>query len=195
MATLRQGQQWMIDIAHILDAPLPELTTSKSSVRLNQGARVRQQLNRYLSKLKKQRGLSEWLMKFRQHLIDITGRWGADLFVCYDIAGVPPTNNALESRFGRLRRDQRRISGRQYNTATLLDEGPYLIWECGDSEAQVLARLRRVAANRVDYQRRYQKLRAEKERRRLIYRLQHHRRKVFSELEAEWIAIHSHKPV
>jgi hypothetical protein len=195
MATLRQGQQWMIDIAHILDAPLPELTTSKSSVRLNQGARVRQQLNRYLFKLKKQRGLSEWLMKFRQHLIDITGRWGTDLFVCYDIAGVPPTNNALESRFGRLRRDQRRISGRQYNTATLLDEGPYLIWECGDSEAQVLARLRRVAANRVDYQRRYQKLRAEKERRRLIYRLQHHRRKVFSELEAEWIAIHSHKPV
>lgn len=195
MATLRQGQQWMIDIAHILDAPLPELTTSKSSVRLNQGARVRQQLNRYLFKLKKQRGLSEWLMKFRQHLIDITGRWGDDLFVCYDIAGVPPTNNALESRFGRLRRDQRRISGRQYNTATLLDEGPYLIWECGDSEAQVLARLRRVAANRVDYQRRYQKLRAEKERRRLIYRLQHHRRKVFSELEAEWIAIHSHKPV
>lgn len=195
MATLRQGQQWMIDIAHILDAPLPELTTSKSSVRLNQGARVRQQLNRYLFKLKKQRGLSEWLMKFRQHLIDITGRWGTDLFVCYDIAGVPPTNNALESRFGRLRRDQRRISGRQYNTATLLDEGPYLIWECGDREAQVLARLRRVAANRVDYQRRYQKLRAEKERRRLIYRLQHHRRKVFSELEAEWIAIHSHKPV
>lgn len=195
MAALRQGQQWMIDIAHILDAPLPELTTSKSSVQLNQGAPVQQQFNRYLSKLKKQRGLSEWLMKFRQHLIDITGRWGDDLFVCYDIAGVPPANNALESRLGRLRRNQRRISGRQYNTAALLDEGPYLIWECGDSEAQVLARLRRVAANRVDYQRRSQKLRAEQERRRLIYRLQHHRRKVFSELETEWIAIHSHKPV
>ena len=195
MAMLRQGQQWMIDIAHILDAPLPELTTSKPSVRLNQGARVQQQLNRYLSKLKKQRGLSEWLMKFRQHLIDITGRWGDDLFVCYDIAGVPPTNNALESRFGRLRRDQRRISGRQFNTAILLDERPYLICECCDSEAQVLARLLRVAANRVDYQRRYQKLRAEKERQRLIYRLQHHRRKVFSELEAQWIAIHSRKPV
>jgi hypothetical protein len=195
MAALRQGQQWMIDIAHILDAPLPELTTSKPSMRLNQGVRVQQQLNRYLSKLEKQRGLSEGLIKFRQHLIDITDRWGDDLFVCYDIAGVPPTNNALEARFGRLRRDQRRISGRQFNTATLLNEGPYLIWECGDSEAQVLARLRRVAANRVDYQRRYQKLRTEQERRQLIYRLQHHRRKVFSELEAQWIAIHSRKPV
>jgi len=81
MEGLCQGQQWMIDVAQILDAPLPELDTPKHSVRLNQGAHVRQQLNRYLSKLKKQRGLSEWLMEFRQHLIDITGRWGGG-FVC-----------------------------------------------------------------------------------------------------------------
>ena len=157
--------------------------------------RVQRLLNRYLSRLKKQRGLSETLIKFRQHLMDITARWGDDLFVCYDIAGVPPTNNALESRFGRLRRDQRRISGRQFNTATLLDEGPYLVWECGDSEAQVLVRLRGVAANRVDYQRRYKNLRAEQERRRLIYRLQHHQTQVFRELEAQWAAIHLGKTV
>lgn len=104
MAVLRQGQQWMIDIAHILDAPLPELDASKPVVHRNQGMRVQCQLNRYLSGLKKQRGLSETLVKFRQHLVAITARWGDDLFVCYDIAGVPPTNNAFESRFGRLRR-------------------------------------------------------------------------------------------
>ncbi len=191
MQALRQAQQWMIDIVHILNVPLPELDTSRHSVPPSQGAHIQQKLNRYLSKLQKQRGLSEWLIEFRQHLIGITGRWGNDLFVCYDSAGVPPTNNALESRFGRLRRDQRRISGRQFNSATLLDESPYLVWECGDSEAQVLARLRRVAANRLDYQRRYQKLCTEQERRRLSYRLQHHRPKVFRDLEAQWIAIHS----
>ena len=65
MEELHQGQQWMIDVAHILDAPLPEFDTPKPSARLNQGARVQQQLNRYLSQLQKQRGLSEWLMKFR----------------------------------------------------------------------------------------------------------------------------------
>ncbi len=195
MKALRQGQQWMIDVAHILDSPLPELDTPKSAARLNQGARVQLQLNHYLSKLKKQRGLPEALIQFRQHLVDITARWGDDLFVCYDVVGVPPTNNALESRFGRLRRDQRRISGHQFNTATLLDEGPYLIWECGDSEAQVLARLQRVASNRVDYQRRYKNLRTEQERRRLIYRLQHHQTQVFHELEIQWAAIHSRKPV
>ena len=195
MATLRQAQQWMIDIAHILDAPLPDLSTPNPSARSDQGALVQQQLNRYLSDLEKRSDLSEWLVEFRQHLIDITARWGDDLFVCYDIAGVPSTNNALESRFGRLRRDQRRITGRQFNTATLLDEGPYLVWECGDTEAQVLARLRRVAANRVDYQRRYQKPCTEQERRRLAYRLLHHRPEVFRDLEVQWAAIHSGKSV
>jgi hypothetical protein len=91
MAALRQGQQWMIDIAHILDAPLPELDTPKPAAQSNQGMHVQRQLIRYLSRLKKQRGLSETLIKFRQQLIDITARWGDDLFVCYDIAGVPPT--------------------------------------------------------------------------------------------------------
>jgi hypothetical protein len=56
LAALRQGQQWMIDIAHILDTPLPELGMPKSTTRLNQGIRVQRQLNRYLSRLKKQRG-------------------------------------------------------------------------------------------------------------------------------------------
>jgi hypothetical protein len=195
MAALRQSQQWIIDIVHILEAPLPELGRPRPSARCDQGACVRQQLNRYLSDLQKQLDLSAWRVDFRQHLIDITARWGDDLFVCYDIAGVPPTNNALESRFGRLRRDQRRISGRQFNTATLLDEGPYLVWECGDTEAQVLARLRCVATNRVDYQQRHQNLCTEQERQRLTYRLQHHRPEVFHELEAQWAVIHSGKPV
>jgi hypothetical protein len=194
MTMLCQGQQWMIDIAHILEAPLPELdNTPRSSARLNQSARVQQRLNRYLSHLQKQPGLSEWLMEFRQHLIGITDRWGDDLFVCYDIPGVPSTDNALESRFGRLRRDQRRISGRQFNTATLLNEGAYLAWECDEDEEQVLARLRRVATNHVDYQQRYQKLCTEQEQRRLCYRLKHHLPKILRELESQWAAIHSGK--
>jgi hypothetical protein len=152
---------------------------------------VQRKLNRYLAALRQLPDLSEWLDTFRHHLIDITARWGDDLFVCYDIVGLPATNNALESRFGRLRRDQRRISGRQFNTATLLAEGPYLLWECGDSEAQVLTRLQRVAVNRADYQQRYRRLRAEQARRQLAYRLQHQRPKVFRKLETQWTELHS----
>jgi hypothetical protein len=192
MHQLAQGQRWLIDIARILDAPLPVRSGSKQS-RGSRAKQVQRRLNRYLANLQKCSDLPDWLLAFRRHLVEITHRWGDDLFVCYDIAGVPPTNNALESRFGRLRRDQRRISGRQFNTATLLDEGPYLVWECGTSEAQVLARLRRVAMDQVDYKHRYQKLRSEQSHQQLIYRLQHHRQKVFHELEREWFEIHSHK--
>ena len=195
MLPLRQGQQWLIDIVHILDAPLPELNQQGVAPQRGQAAHVQQQLTDYLAALPAGSDLPDGLLNFRRQLIDLTTRWGDDLFVCYDIVGLPTTNNALESRFGRLRREQRRITGRQHNTATLLDEGPYLIWECGDTEAQVLARLRCVAANRTDYQQRYLTLRAEQQRRRLVYRLLHQRPQVFHDLEAEWDKLHSHKTI
>jgi hypothetical protein len=187
----------MINIAHILESPLPKFDSHGQPPRAGQAARVQRKLNRYLVTLRKLPDLPEWPDTFRQHLMDITTRWGDDLFVCYDIVGLPTTNNALESRFGRLRREQRRISGRQFNTAALLDEGPYLLWECGSSEAQVLARLRQVAANRADYQRRYQRLRDEQTHRQLAYRLQHQPRKTFRKLETQWAELHppSGKPV
>ena len=101
---LHQAQAWMIDIAQILEAPLPECDAQGQPPRAGQAARVQRKLNRYLATLRKLPDLPEWLDTFRQHLIDITARWGNDLFVCYDIVGLPATNNALESRFGRLRR-------------------------------------------------------------------------------------------
>jgi hypothetical protein len=191
LKSLHQAQAWMIEIARILEAPLPKFNAQGQSPRPGQAARVHRKLSRYLATLRKLPDLPEWLATFRQHLVDMTTRWEDDLFACYDIVGLPATNNVLESRFGRLRREQRRISGRQFNTATLLDEGPYLLWECGASEAEVLTRLRRVAANRADYQLRYQSLRAEQARRQLAYRLQHQRRKTFRELETQWAELHS----
>lgn len=188
MATVRQGREWLIHIQHILEADLPQLNVAGHAPPVGKGQRVRQKLDRYLARLQRQRDLPDQLVDFRQHLVDMIARWGDDLFRCYDIVGLSPTNNALESRFGRLRRDQRRITGRQFNTATLLDEGPYLVWECGETETQVLTRLRRVAANRADYQHRYQKLRQERDHRQLAYRLQHQLPQVLRELEAQWPA-------
>jgi hypothetical protein len=52
-------------------------------------------------------------------------RWelfGQELLYCYDIPGLPQDNLHLESLFGRLRRNQRRISG-QKSTRELMDFG------------------------------------------------------------------------
>lgn len=39
--------------------------------------------------------------------------YGSDLLHCYDISGLPPDNLHMEALFGRVRRHQRRISGRK----------------------------------------------------------------------------------
>jgi hypothetical protein len=50
-------------------------------------------------------------------------KWYApELLYCYDIPGLPQDNLQMESLFGRLRRHQRRISGRK-STRELLDFG------------------------------------------------------------------------
>jgi hypothetical protein len=51
---------------------------------------------------------------------------GPDLLPCYDVPGLPPDNLKLESLFGRLRGQQRRISGRS-STRPLRDFGHYRV--------------------------------------------------------------------
>lgn len=67
----------------------------------------------------------------------------ADLLSCYDIPGLPQDNLQLEGLFGRLRRHQRRISGRK-STCELRDFGQYQVLFLADSEEELLQQLRQV---------------------------------------------------
>lgn len=69
--------------------------------------------------------------------------YGPDLLPCYDIPGLPPDNLLLESLFGRLRRHQRRISGRKA-TRELRDFGQSQVLFSAQSEDELLAHIRRV---------------------------------------------------
>jgi len=68
---------------------------------------------------------------------------GSDLLHCYDIPGLPPDNLQWEARFGRLRRHQRRLSGRK-STRELRDLGQHQVLFLAESEADLLAQLRQV---------------------------------------------------
>jgi hypothetical protein len=73
-------------------------------------------------------------------------RWkayGKDLLHCYEIPGLPPDNLKLESRFGSLRRHQRRISGRK-STRELRDFGQYQTLFMAKSEEALLKQLQQV---------------------------------------------------
>ncbi len=69
--------------------------------------------------------------------------YGPDLLHTYDIPGLPPDNLQIESLFGRLRRHQRRVSGRK-STRPLREFGHYQVLFSADSQADLLHHLRTV---------------------------------------------------
>jgi hypothetical protein len=76
----------------------------------------------------------------------------ADLLACYRIPGLPQDNLQLEAVFGRLRRHQRRISGRQ-STQPLGDFGQLQVLFHAESQSQLLDQLRAVPMSQYQHQR------------------------------------------
>lgn len=73
-------------------------------------------------------------------------RWGLyaqELLFCYDIPGLLQDNLQMEALFGRLRRHQRRISGRK-STRELRDFGQAQVLFVAESEADLLRQIQQV---------------------------------------------------
>ena len=94
--------------------------------------------------------------------------YGPDLLHCFDIPGLPSDNLLLESVFGRLRRHQRRISGRK-STRELRDFGQYQVLFLAESEAELLEQIRQVSLEAYRENRR--RLEQAEAPRRLLHRL------------------------
>lgn len=94
--------------------------------------------------------------------------YGEQLLPCYDIPGLPPDTLQLEGLFGRLRRHQRRISGRR-STRELNKFGHFQILFMADSQAELLAHMRKVPLEAYQAQR--IRLDQSETRSRFLYRL------------------------
>jgi hypothetical protein len=94
--------------------------------------------------------------------------YGPDLLPCYDIPGLPPDNLMLESLFGRLRRHQRRVSGRK-STRELRDFGQYQVLFLAESEEELLEQIRQVPLE--EYRENRRRLEEAEAPRRLLHRL------------------------
>ncbi len=139
--TLAEGYSWVLDISNILDVPLPEAGTEKPDKPLSDT--VQAKLDQYLTGLEQRSDLNPTLVAFRQHLRALTKRYGPGLFHCYDIPGLPRTNNDMESFFGRLRRLTNRTSGRQAKQQ-LHEQGAWLLFDLVEDECEQVQRLQRV---------------------------------------------------
>ncbi len=140
---IAEGYTWVVDISDILDVPLPEPEAEAPDRPLSQD--VHDRLTAYLDRLDQRTDLSAPLIEFREHLRGLTKRYAPGLFHCYDIPGLPRTNNDLESLFGRLRRQTLRTSGPHHAKQRLHEEGAWLLFDLVSSQHQQLERLQRVS--------------------------------------------------
>jgi transposase InsO family protein len=174
IARLKEQQSWLIELQRILETE-PEPSSRE----------IEDKINRYLLDLSQHDDLNEADQVIAQHVIStFRNRWWG-LFVCYDTPGLPATNNDLESFFGRLKTNQRRITGRKSVNNFVLGYGAYVAFvDLSETKTDLLNRLRRV--DRTLYQQERQQLQLILDERREYYRFQHKLDIVVKELENEW---------
>ena len=127
---LHQGAAWLRDIAYILE-PCPTQPLS--------AAQVAGQLRGYLDTVVQWPDVPPTLSEFGRHLDTVSRSYWPGLFHCYDVPGLPRTNNALESHFRETRRRLLRITGQKGLTQrTLQRQGAWELLPRPSTEAQLL---------------------------------------------------------
>lgn len=176
---LEQGIGWLRDIAAILDPP-PDSQVS--------GEQVAQQLRTYLDDLGRLPDLSSRLDAFRQHLDKVSLSYWPGLFHCYDLEGLPRTNNGLESHFRDTQRQLLRTTGQKGQTRRALQRtGAWELLPRPSSQAQRLAVLRQVP--RADLEKEQQRFRQHQERFRLHTRSVRRANAQLDKLRQRWLAL------
>jgi hypothetical protein len=87
------------------------------------GQQVRQQMEELLDEIRDDQATVGTLQPAIAHFLKVSASYWPGLFHCYDIDGVPRTNNDLEQYFGSARYHQRRAGGRVRATAATVVRG------------------------------------------------------------------------
>jgi len=177
---VRRAGDWVDGLKVVLDAPRP--TPEKPGAG---GDTVARQVAHYLGTLGHDADLSPWLKQFRANLWALSERYWSGLFHCYDIVGLPPTNNDHESLYGQTKRRLRRQLGVSELRESLLRHGAWAILQIdADSTAKLQERLAQVswqdyAAERARYDHRQAQFRRR-------YRWRHQRDAVLQQRVTDW---------
>jgi hypothetical protein len=176
---LQQGATWVRDIDCILTPPGDHPTT---------GTQVAQQLRVYLDGLFALPDLSPRLDAFRCHLNKVSASYWPGLFHCYDVEGLPRTNNGLESHFRDTQRRLLRTTGQKGQTRRALQRtGAWELLPRPPTEARCLLALREVPAEQLAEERR--RLRQHRERFRLHTRSIRRVNVQLDQLRKQWLAL------
>jgi hypothetical protein len=108
---VRRAREWVVKVERLLaDQPVADDLQPLSAIQ-------RQRMEALLAECERQED-GPTLQALQRTWRRMLESWGADLYHCYDIEGLPRSNLGVEALFGQARRQQRRLCG-QADTSSL----------------------------------------------------------------------------
>ena len=187
-AELRGAHGWLREIARRLAPPVAAPAEPAPT-----GAQVRQRVEACLDEMTAAVAdgrVPAWLRRPVGHVATVLRRLGDGLYRCYDVPGLPATNNEQERFYRRLKSGHRRATGRRRADAFVVRVGGFAAYATAAStepEADVLRRLAAVPA--ACWERERAGLRAAQERQAAMRRFRLRRAAYLADLEARWSQI------
>jgi hypothetical protein len=173
---LHHGAAWLHDIAYILE---PVATYPSNA------AEVARQLRGYLDTVQRQSAVTPTLSAFGLHLDKVSRSYWPGLFHCYEVSGLPRTNNELESHFRETRRRLLRTTGQQGQTQrTLRRQGAWELLPHPSTEAKLQEALRQIPPEDLAQER--LRVAAHRQRFRLQSRSLRQTQAQFDQLRQQW---------
>jgi hypothetical protein len=176
---LRQAANWLEHIADLLD---PEGCPARS------GDQVRQNLFAYLETIKPTRQSNARLRRFFRTIQRTTHSYAPGLFHCYDVSGLPRTNNDRESDFCDLNRRLLRTTGQKGLVRRIIQrEGAWELLPHPDTLPETIQAVSHVTT--CDFQKERQRIQQHRNRFRLHTRSARQSQAQLIRLEQRWTAI------
>jgi hypothetical protein len=180
VAQIRTAQSYLLRIAGLLD---PDEQSAS-------GARVREQVEEVLQEIStaiEQGIIPLWLQEQMAHLVSLLQRLGDQLYHCYDVPGLPRTNNDLEHFYRQLKCSERRITGHKRSDTFVVRVGGFAVYAVVAGDKAETALEEQLAGVTADaWQRERAMLRAIQERQVKMRRFHLHRSAYLADLEARW---------
>ena len=109
---LRIAYAWVREAAHVLGGEEEQSAAERQ-----------QQYRALMARMEAEQGNVGELAPAITHFLTVTRSYWNGLFHCYEVAGLPRTNNDLEQTFGSVRHGERRTTGRKKVSPGLVIRG------------------------------------------------------------------------
>lgn len=186
-----QGQNSLLNLESQLEGCVttpnchsePPLAPKSDDLPLTSSKTVQLMLEQMVDPWQKLAPLKSTLEKVCRKWNSMTGKWLPAILHCYDIPGLPRNNLQLEARFGQLRQNQRRVSGRKETTPLRRMAPGQLLCQTLDDE-ELLSYLKSVPTD--DYWRERRKQEVLEEPQRWLWRLHRDPLKALAQIDTQF---------